>query len=83
MNKRAITLLYLFLIFSLLFGLNETKRMEVRIYFRTADELFDKLGEFFSELDIATGGETENGESYIVIITTEEQLQRIKEKGLR
>ncbi|MEO0098670.1 MAG: hypothetical protein ABIK94_03665, partial [candidate division WOR-3 bacterium] len=83
MNKRAITLLYLSLIFSLLFGLNETKKMEVRIYFTTADELFDKLGDFFSELDVATGGETETGESYLVIITTEEELRIIKEKGLR
>ncbi len=82
MNKKTFLLLY-FIIFGLLFGLNGTKKMEVRVYFRTADELFDRLGEFFSELDIATGGETENGESYIVIITTEEQLQRIKEKGLR
>jgi len=68
------------LIFSLALG---EEKMEARVYFQTADELFAKLGDFFSDLDIATGGETETGESYIVIITTEEELNTIKEKGLR
>ncbi len=66
------------LIFSLALG---EKKMEARVYFQTADELLAKFGTFFSELDIATVGETETGEPYIVIITTEEQLNKIKEKG--
>ncbi|MEO0102977.1 MAG: M14 family zinc carboxypeptidase, partial [candidate division WOR-3 bacterium] len=59
------------------------RKMEARVYFQTAEELFGKLGNFFSELDVATGGETETGESYIVIITNDEQLQKIKERNLR
>jgi len=70
-------------ILSLAFASPETKKMEARVYFQTAEEIFNKLGDFFSELDIATGGETEKGESYIVIITNEEQLQRIRESGLK
>ncbi len=70
--------------FSLLFSfIYAERKMEARVYFQTAEELFGKLGNFFSELDVATGGETETGESYIVIITTEEQLEKIKERNLR
>ncbi len=63
--------------------LKAEKKMEARVYFRTAEELFARLGNLFSELDVATGGETEDGESYLVIITTEDQLEAIKGKGLR
>ncbi|MEO0098642.1 MAG: M14 family zinc carboxypeptidase [candidate division WOR-3 bacterium] len=70
--------------FSLLFSfIYAERKMEARVYFQTAEELFSKLGNFFSELDVATGGETETGESYIVIITTEEQLEKIKGRNLR
>ncbi len=81
-KKRLIFPFFLFFLFASRQSLGEIK-MEARVYFERAEELLSKLGDFFSELDVATGGETELGESYLIIITTEGQLKEIRERGLR
>ncbi len=68
------------LIFSLGFSGN---KMEVWVYFNDADELFSKMGELFGELDICTAQESENGEYYLVINTTKEQLEKIQALGFK
>ena len=56
--------------------------MEAKVYFKSADELFSKMGNLFSELDIVTAGEAER-EYFIVIITNKDQIEKIKEKGFK
>ncbi|MDW8113985.1 MAG: M14 family metallopeptidase [candidate division WOR-3 bacterium] len=75
----AVFLSFLF-IFSFL--KSEEVKMEAKVYFKTACELFTKLGDFFSELDIATAGEEEE-ECFIVIITNQKQIEKIREKGFK
>jgi hypothetical protein len=76
---------YLFIIsfFFIFISINaqETK-MEAKVYFKSADELFSKMGNLFSELDIVTAGEAER-EYFIVIITNKDQIEKIKEKGFK
>ncbi len=70
----------LFLISSFL--KSEETKMEAKVYFKTADELFTKMGKLFSQLDIVTVGEEE--ESYfLTIITNQKQIEEIKEKGFK
>jgi hypothetical protein len=57
-------------------------KMEAKVYFKSADELFSKMGNLFSELDIVTAGEAER-EYFIVIITNKDQIEKIKEKGFK
>jgi hypothetical protein len=84
MNQiKSILLSLIILSFSFSIPLNENPKMEARVYFSNVQEIYAKLGVFFSELDIATRGETEKGEPYLVIITNQEQLEQIREKGLR
>lgn len=76
---------YLFIIsfFFIFISINaqETK-MEAKVYFKSADELFSKMGNLFSELDIVTAGEAER-EYFIVIIANKDQIEKIKEKGFK
>jgi hypothetical protein len=76
---------YLFIIsfFFIFISINaqETK-MEAKVYFKSAAELFSKMGNLFSELDIVTAGEAER-EYFIVIIANKDQIEKIKEKGFK
>ncbi|MEO0112066.1 MAG: M14 family metallopeptidase [candidate division WOR-3 bacterium] len=80
--KKVNFILFFCLFFTFSFLRSEEIKMEAKVYFKTADELFTKMGELFSELDIATAGESDK-ECYIVIITNKEQLEKIKEKGFK
>jgi hypothetical protein len=80
---KSILLSLIILSFSFSIPLSESPKMEARIYFSNAQELYTKLGKFFSELDIATRGETKKGERYFVIITNQEQIEKIKAAGLK
>jgi hypothetical protein len=76
---------YLFIIsfFFIFISINAQKiKMEAKVYFKSADELFSKMGNLFSELDIVTAGEAER-EYFIVIITNKDQIEKIKEKGFK
>lgn len=81
--NKCLLLIFVLITISLSIPNNENVKMEARIYFKDITELYNKLGEFFSELDIATRDETEKGEPYLVIISNQEQLELIKEKGLK
>ncbi len=80
--KKVNFILFFCLFFTFSFLRGEEIKTEAKVYFKTADELFTKMGELFSELDIATAGESDK-ECYIVIITNKEQLEKIKEKGFK
>jgi carboxypeptidase T len=76
---------YLFIIsfFFIFISINAQEiKMEAKVYFKSADELFSKMGNLFSELDIVTAGEAER-EYFIVIITNKDQIEKIKEKGFK
>jgi hypothetical protein len=57
-------------------------RMEARVYYTSYDELATKLGDLLGELDICTHVEVENGRSYLVIDTDQDQLKAIRAHGL-
>jgi len=80
--KKACALFGLLILFGLLQA--EPTKMEARVYFTNVDQLIADLGILFSELDIATVDQTPQGEHYLVIITDQEQLNRIQAvKGIR
>lgn len=60
-----------------------SNKMEVWVYYTDPDELFSKMGELFGELDICTVKEAGGGEYYLVINTTQEQLEQIQAKGFK
>jgi N-acetylneuraminic acid mutarotase len=59
----------------------ESTNMEVRVYFTDADQLTRQMGDLLGDLDIATVGEMPDGTSYLVVITTREELKQIQDKG--
>ncbi|MEO0225501.1 MAG: M14 family zinc carboxypeptidase [candidate division WOR-3 bacterium] len=80
--KKACALFGLLLFIGIVLG--EPVKMEARVYFKNVDNLIVQLGDLFGELDIATVGETPQGEYYLVIITDQEQLDKIQAiKGIR
>ncbi|MEO0184738.1 MAG: M14 family zinc carboxypeptidase [candidate division WOR-3 bacterium] len=60
-----------------------SNKMEVWVYYADPDDLFSKMGELFGELDICTVQQSNEGEYYLVINTTKEQLEQIKALGFK
>ncbi|MGB9721732.1 MAG: M14 family zinc carboxypeptidase [bacterium] len=60
-----------------------SNKMEVWVYYADPDELFSKMGELFGELDICTVQQSDEGEYYLIINTTKEQLEQIQARGFR
>ncbi len=63
--------------------LSASTKMEVLLYYTDPDELFEKMDDFFGELDICTVKEVGNGEYCIVLNTTKEQYEKLKTFGFR
>jgi len=79
--KKAGLLLVLALLAVPLFGA-ETK-MEVRIYYQNPNVLLQTMGDLFGELDICTVREDSPGNYYLLINSTQNQLEQIRAKGFR
>lgn len=79
--RKACVFVALFL--CMLIGSAADVKMEAKIYFSSTDQLIARLGNLFGELDIATVGRTPQGEHYLVIITTKEQLEQIQSQDFR
>ncbi|MGQ9535324.1 MAG: M14 family zinc carboxypeptidase [bacterium] len=58
-------------------------KMEVWVYYTDPDDLFLRMGELFGELDICTVQQADDDEYYIVINTTQGQLEQIQAKGFK
>ncbi len=58
-------------------------RMEVRVYYSNADQLYRDMGELIGGLDICTVQPAKTGEYYLVINATREELEQIKARGFR
>jgi len=80
MNLILRALVIVFVFASIAFASN---KMEVLVYYADPDELFSKMGELFGELDICTVQQADNGEYYLVINTTKEQLEQIQTRGFK
>lgn len=79
--KRSGLILILILTAALSFG--EEKVQEVRVYYPNPDFLFQTMGDLFGRLDICAVREETPDNFYLLINTTQSQLDEIRAKGFR
>lgn len=75
--------LLLLLIFGAALCFGEETKMEVRVYYQDPDFLIRTMGDLLGELDICTVQEAAPGNYYLVINTTQSQLERIQALGVK